>query len=311
MSKCTVRGNLGVTVAILAMLAFTGLARAAAYEHPQFYSNAEKEPGGQHVPFFSWGTVRLENTELLANDTELAESERAVSAECVNLMIGSTWNETEPGKTTERAYGEILEWTATGYAKEGQEPGSRCRWSQGYETWMGVEPPLSVKYELGQVAKGGGGTEERLVVSTNAEKGAKRLPPTVPWKWEATGELGSHGRETYKLKMGIGSSSCFPGFEVTEQPNHTTEKVYKAAPAGCVRMDLIIPAIGFEEELQGTLTFTLAPGIHSGLTPTTAALEGAGSGSLESIIGKWSVTTPIKLKMIGFQDSELLTFGVN
>jgi hypothetical protein len=71
---------------------------AVTNTHPRVYRDMESPLApGVHVPFIAAGTIRLTNMTL-------------GSVECVNLFYGEVWTETEPEGTTEKAYGEILDW---------------------------------------------------------------------------------------------------------------------------------------------------------------------------------------------------------
>jgi hypothetical protein len=296
----------GLLVAVSGMLALfaagASLAQAHPYEHPQQYRNEKKTVGGERVPQIIWSTVKLNNPTLSY-------------IECVNLVYGVGWNETEPGAETERAYGEVLQWTATGYLnKEYKEPSARCVVAAGVEAYAAVEPPIVKKYEVATVE----GKEKRVL------KEAKREPPTVPWNQEAIGEITPRGQEIFRLKTGLvkhgetkeeTAKTCYPGTEVTERVHtaeeaETTEKVLKTAPQGCIRVDIIVPAFGLEVAFQGSLTAKTINGAHNGLSPSHGTFTVSESGKLESLLGEGTTESLLEFKDLGFNSEELMTVGL-
>jgi len=304
----------GVSVGLAFVVAPAASQAAIVNAHPKAFINGEApSKPGVHEPFIAWGTIRLKNASL-------------GTLECVNLFFGANWNETEPEGTTEKAYGEILEWTATGFTnKEGGALSSRCKVSTaGAEAYAAVEPPLQKTKEVATVEG-----SEKIVI-----KEAKRDVPSVPWKGEGeTSEIARH--ERFLLRVGMPQVSnasgttgggrhgeCYPGEEVTEIPHTatspTTEKIQIPAPSGCVRVNTIINdealALHLEVEFQGTQR-TLDTNSSSGncLSPSKGEIKEAEAGTLESAAGPGSTNSvegeQVPLKTCGFQNEEGLTLG--
>lgn len=296
MSGRLMRRSLIAAMGVCAALALAPVvAQAAEWTAPHLYRNTESVSPREHIPWLSWGTLKLENAAL-------------GTITCVNISFGAWWQETEPGHSSERTYGEVLEWTGTGFtSKEGTNSSDRCASEQGFFPWAAVEPPLKVVPELAEV-KEAGTERERVVI-----KSVGREPPSVPWKQEAIGELAARGREVFKLKTGIGSPNCYPGIEITEKPKNGTEKEteerVKPAPPGCMRINIAAPEFGFEEEFQGTLSELITNGASNGLNPTTLTMQGVASGELESVAGMTPTTSEFPAHVEGYRNEELLTIG--
>jgi hypothetical protein len=295
MSKMAMSRALVLLAAAGALALPVSDAGAAEYQHPRLYRNETQTVSGERVPLLAWGTLDI-------------NSEALKAIKCVNLIYGDLWNATEAGAETEHAYGEVLEWTGTGFLnKESKEAGDRCQTAEGFEAWGAVEPPLYVTLRLADVKEGEGATEEREVINQ-----VRREPPSVPWRQEAIGELTPRGQEVMHLKTGIASSTCYPGDEITERQKNATEREtesrLRAAPPGCVRINIVIPQFGFEEEFQGSFRLKVINGAHNGLSASRMQVEGT-EERLESVFGPATVSTEVPLHLLGFATEELLTVG--
>jgi hypothetical protein len=304
----------------------------APWEHPLLYSGAEAKASGVQVPDFGWGTLTLTNRHL-------------PPLTCVNLIFGDVFNETEPAGHNQRAYGEVLEWTATAFANtSGAELSARCKSGSGAQAWVSVEPPLEQQYERVTLVGGPEAGSERLAI-----KQARRRPPSVPWRQEAYGEQNAASERHFFLRTGIATTErsqveaeeaiagvaterrtgCyrFPALtEVVREPGlesgRETEPALRPAPKGCVLATLIVPQFGFEVPFQGTLEPEVVEGAKNGLTPTRGVFKGGSIGSetetpserslerneryLMSIFGPAYTATGLPIKDLGFAHEELL-----
>jgi hypothetical protein len=160
----------------------------ASPEHPRLFSGAAEQIAGRERSLMGWGTLSLTNRPL----KEL---------ECVNVDFGELANETEPGgegnSEKVRAYGKILEWTATGHSSQSfTKLSSICNESEGYIAWAAVEPELNLVFEKAKVKEPG--TEpERLVI-----KEVMRHNPSLPWAQETKGEETANG-PLFWLRTGV------------------------------------------------------------------------------------------------------------
>jgi hypothetical protein len=323
----------GLAVAFVTGVGIVLMAPAAqaSPEHPQLFVGGEKKKGGSKVALFGWGAIKI--------------SSRATGeSECGNLVFGSLQNETEPGASTERAYGEVLEWTATGHiSTAGKELQAECVSSSGLITWAAVEPELE---ELLEDAKIGG--VERIVIHK-----VRRFSPSVPWREEIQGAE-TEGKEKFWIKTGIATTErsavereeatagiptesrtgCYHDPAVTEltrKPGFVTEKetelAVRPSPPGCIRLDFVSPEIAFETPFQGTLEPELTNGSKNALTPSTLTFLGGSINQsseaehesteerssernrreLVSAFGPYYYKSLIAQKLFGFLHEELLT----
>jgi hypothetical protein len=291
----------------------------ASLAHPRLVVSGEQTRPERKVPIVGWGTVRLTSRVLPAID-------------CVNLFYGDLYNATEPGGAGNsedvRAYGEVLQWTATGHMNAiGGELSARCRTSS-FNAWAAAEPGLEKQYERVTIGEGTESTE-RLAI-----KQVKRELPSVPWNQEARGtEIG--GSNTFFLTTGIAGdrteranveaeeaqagiptehrTGCYPQppfTEVVREPGvaepRETELALRSDPKGCVRIDIISPEVGIEEPFQGTLEPKVLNGARNCLSPMKWELEGTEEGHhMESVSGPGYARTMIPIKECGFANLEL------
>jgi hypothetical protein len=314
-------------LAILLALALAPSSALGSPEHPQLNEGGVKKPGGRKVPVIGWGTLKLSNRTI-------------GSAECAMTLTDDVFNATEPAASTERAYGEVLVWSATSFMNtSGGELSARCRSSSGFNLYAVAEPAPELSTEMARV-----GGQERLVI-----KGVRRSNPALPWRQEAEGTEGAASEKTFWLKTGIATSGreaveaeeaaagvptesrsgCYPNPPVTEVlrtpgflSERETELTLRPAPQGCVRVTVMWPELGLEMPVQGTLEPEVVNGVRNGLSPSSATFKGGFIGPetevpserssernarhMESSIGPWYVKSPIPTKGLGFLHEELL-----
>jgi hypothetical protein len=306
----------------------------ASVQHPVVTKGREVTPTGRQTASFAWGTIKLSNRTL-------------PPIECVNLVFGMGVNETEPGGAGNsekvRGYGEVMEWTATGFTNtNGGELSARCK-SSSFNAWAAVEPELEKQYERVTIGEGTEKTE-RLAI-----RQVKREVPSVPWKQEAQGsEIG--GSNVFYLTTGIASerterenveaeealanipterrTGCYPQpptTEVVREPGiveqRETEPKLRSDPRGCIRVDITAPEIGLETPFQGTLEPKIVNGAKNGLSPSKGEFEGgcpsgcSGTSErssernerhLESIFGPGYTKSFLAIKELGFANEELM-----
>jgi hypothetical protein len=302
-------------------------------EHPLLYVGGEKHKGGTKEPIVGWGTIKLTNRTL-------------GFIECVNLVYGDDVNETEPGSNpaTERAYGEILEWTGTSFSNSsGAELSGRCKTGNGLEAWAAVEPELEKTLTHVMISTEGRETE-RLAI-----RQVRREIPSVPWRgeargteisgtifnWVRTGIALTERTEVEAQEASVGipterRTGCYPQPPLTEivhEPGFTTQREselqVKRAPVGCIRVDIVAPELGIETPFQGTLEPEATNGAKNGLTPSKGEFKGGFVGGpteipserssekneyyLQSAFGPGYTKTILAIKELGFLHEELLT----
>jgi hypothetical protein len=261
---------------------------------PAWYKN-ERIIGSSHASIFGYGELTL-----AATNQELA-------AECVSLIFGSISDESREGGAL-RGYGQILGWWGGGHAPTAEHPelGSRCRLlaaggaSPG-EAWITPEGPLHTVVEQAETCINKQETRLSECPTKASEPGAERVltpvvtevsreAPSLPWNAELLSAEGPR-----HLRVGAPSEA---GRSCSEAP----------APAGCVRMTLVSPTLGWQLPVEGTLEPAVVNGIHNALTPSALEFESEKSGTLSSpAIASGGATLSGYIKIVGLSGQELIT----
>lgn len=246
--------------------------------HPEFFDNFVGLTS-THKGIVGWGPVKFASPNL---ETEI---------ECLNYFFGGVWNEGSPSV----GHGQILGWTGTGDATStGTSLNRECKFKKGtavVEAWMSDEPGI-----------GNGGR----TASTKL---------TVPWNAELRCG-GRAGEEVAILKIGIpngapSSTGCVSEAAekiAVEKEETESRGCYESpVPEGCIKVSLVQPALGLEEEYEGTLRPAWTNGFGNGLNASTQAFEGATSGHLR-LATTFATTATLsgQYKLIGYSASELI-----
>ncbi len=262
---------------LLAVLAVSlSLASSASAASPEFLSNLRPPTQGL-TPVIAWGEMNLEVGGLAASENPI---------KCTYLLNGAVGNEAGHG------VGEIQGFSSTckpfndcplcegGEApeKEGELPGEKA-------VYVSPELPFEEELREGEVCSEEGkktlnlcpGPEERTTV-----KYIKRLARRNSLPWKAQLISGVHAEEAANLfKLGATGSNCYP----TEKAIVEGKEVERAArfetvPAGCVAVNVIMPGIGFEDVLYGSLEPVFVNGFGNGLN--ASRLEFTEAGKLQT-----------------------------
>jgi hypothetical protein len=246
-----------------ALLALVPAAARASVEHPVLYEGGEQKRNGVPVMIIGWGAIRLLN--------------RYLDIECATDELGYGVNETEPGGSADRAYGEVQQWSAESNANWANfhEPSEGCTASGPLLGGFGpvvvaAEPPEELGTELATVNQ-----QERLAI---------RRPPVrrelgLPWRQEAQGTETLDGPMWY-LKTGIAETNrteieaeeakagtpterrtgCYPSppdTEIVRRPGFETERetelALRPAPQGCIHLTVWVPGLALAIPIQGSL----------------------------------------------------------
>jgi hypothetical protein len=193
--KVVLAGFASALIAAAAIPLAAPQAVQASPEHPRLVIGGEPTKPGMKVPIFAWGQVRLTNAVL-------------GTVECVNLFYGELHNETEPGGAGNnldvRAYGEILQWSASGFiTPAGTEPQAKCKDAQGLEIWATAERPLHVESTVGRFNLNGAATERLVAIGQPHDyTGPAGTFGLGHWHGRHPGELpfeeGSNGTGNYR-----------------------------------------------------------------------------------------------------------------
>ncbi len=230
--------------------------------------------------------------------------------ECVNLGLGSGWNEGSPL----RAFGQILSWSASGHVPEGSHAGlsSSCH------------PGTAGKSGSYATAEANAASEENA--SHEVEASLRKL--SVPWNVEFY--CGVRGEEYVGIvKIGTptsefphtGATNCpeTPSSEAEEKEiievnNGEREKkegcyASNPAPEGCVGVTIVEPGAGLEVSFGGTLRAHSENGVKNGLFATSWHFEGARSGALQCEFPRGCTATGAttgSVKEFGYKNIALL-----
>jgi hypothetical protein len=250
-----------------------------------------------------WGQIQLKNRNL-------------GSLECINLVFGTSFNNTEPGRTGEgtesvRSYGEVLGWSGTAFANaSGLEPLPRCKSSTGFVAWASAEPRPTVTAAT-TTNLNGAATERLVVIGPFGGTTSHRKPPELPWLGETVGTENTETKvKTFFAKTGVASdpterakveeeeaaagvpterrTGCYHNPLITEavrEPGfsqvHETELALNPGPKGCINVNIIAPEVGVEIPFTGTLEPEAVNGTKNGLSPSNAQFKGGFVGTEE------------------------------
>jgi hypothetical protein len=247
--------------------------------HPEIYTNRLRLNEASHNAIVGWGPLKFISSAL---ETEV---------ECVNLGLGSAWNEGTPPV----GRGEILSWNASGDAStQGAEMSRECAFrradSERAEAWITDEaPPV---------------------------EGVRRGPLSAPWGLQ----LVCVENETGKLALAqIGIPKGAPlttGCKTEAEEAAAVEKEEEertgcdavTVPEGCIKANLVVPSIGMEAVFEGTQRPQLLNGFVNGLHPSRWTFTGAAEGKLH-LRGVYSdvMSATGVVKVSGFQAVQLVT----
>jgi alpha-tubulin suppressor-like RCC1 family protein len=263
------------------------------YTEPRWYRNLVITANGSRIPIVGFGQITL------------SALHHEISAECVNMFGAYAVNENREN-TGNKGYGQVLTWWASGHAPSAEhtELSTGCRLNdEGViknEGWITPEAPLRETIQQGEVCigktvsledcpiKAGEPGAERELTSVVSSLG--REPSTAPWNMELVPKEGG-----IRVRVGVPTEK---GHSCTETP----------APAGCVRMTLVAPGLGWQLPIEGSFEPTLFIGLSSALSPSALEFEGTKSGTLQSpssILGSVSITGTVKF--LGGQGQEMIS----
>jgi hypothetical protein len=245
---------------------------------PEFFNNNVQLTLGSTPGFVAWGPLKFSSEALGAE------------WECVNLGFGRVYNEGIPpvGK------GQIMAWSAQGDASAG-----------------GVETRRSCKFKKAGVE----GEPEAWVSDEPALEGARKTPLNVPWNLQLVC-VENEGVASALVRIGIPSgaptttgcrSEAQEAAAIAKEENERNGCYAIEVPEGCVRMDVVAPAIGLEASFEGTFDPKMRDGFANGLHPSTWELNG-GPGLLH-LRGTFATTSAVSgaTKMVGLGSLQLIT----
>jgi hypothetical protein len=281
-----------VALGALGLLALQpALARANLEDgHPEWYGNNKLVSLESRVGVVQWGPVRLESVAL------------GEEIECVWLGFGYVNNEGTPafGK------GQIEGWAGQGDARAAGSAANReCHYNKAgvvspVESWMTDEP--------------------RQVFEP--VQGSRKTPLSVPWNFELLC-VEHEAVESALVRIGVPTGAPSPPAECKSEAARAEEIAGEESrreacfattvPEGCIKVNTVVPDLGLEEILEGSLEFNYVNGFTNGLHPSTVKQpEGEadhGQLHLRSAFASTSTFTSFgeSEKNVGFGALQLIT----
>lgn len=310
-----VRRMLVVTLGALALAGVSavpvlgGLARASAQSPPQFYVNGALPHmtgtlASSGVPVFSWGTVEMQTG--------------VGGITCTDELQGRIGNENG------RGVGEIQGFDASDcrdpelcahiivcgvFGKEGYGE---------YTVFVSAEMPLRPhKREAVVCLESAKGLSECPLESEREvvhwpELNIARRGTSLPWPLHTTRTVREE-EEVPTLSLGPEAQNCYPTeTTVVEGKQMQVPVEWAQVPAGCVKLDVIVPQLPGELVYYGQLEPELLNGVKNGLFPSRASfvapepLLQAGGGS-EGATREDHASLTGELRLAGASGVELIT----
>jgi hypothetical protein len=270
--------HVATTLAATAVLMSAGgpLAAVAHGEAPQWYSNGMKTPTTPGVQVVTAGSLKIE-----------FGPQAAETLTCSGFTLnGSVWNEAGQGVGSEEGFGAAGPCTFPEVEGEmfcGPLP-TNCH------PIVTTEMPLEEELVEGNICPEGGKLNECKAPGT-AEliRHARRPTGNLPWRAELLRGLREEEEaNVYRIGVGAEHASCYP----TEKAVVEGKEVERAAswqrvPHGCIKLNIVVPAIPLERVVYGTLEPRVLNGVVNGLHPTRLEF-GAAAGRLAVSEGELS-----------------------
>jgi hypothetical protein len=245
---------------------------------PEFFSNNVSLNAASKPGFVTWGALTFSSEAL---GTEWA---------CVDLGYGDIYNEGVPPV----GRGQILSFAAQGDASS-----------------LGTEARRSCKFKKTGVE----GEPEAWVSAEPALETTRKTPLSVPWNLQLSC-VENEGAQSSLIRLGIpngapATSGCRSEAEETAALTMEEEErkgcYATSVPEGCVRMNLIAPAIGLEAVFEGTLTPKMRDGFANGLRASMWQFPGAAAKlHLKGAFASTALSSG-EAKMVGSGGIQLIT----
>jgi hypothetical protein len=285
-----------VLLALCALSCAAAAATAPAIAaQPEWYVNFKLAPTTGGVPVVAWGELRL----VVAGET----------ITCKDVMSGSVWNENGRGAGQIEGFGA---GACTPFHENLCEVETReepCNHQQFITSEMPFEKELvegetcieSSKKTLSQCPGPSERTEKSLI------RHFRRRPPSFPWNMRLASGIREEEPVTL-LEIGNEGSACYPTeTKIVEGKETQVPASWEKVPAGCIRLDLLIPETGVEVPVYGAISPQLLNGSGSGLNPSRLSFALAGHLEVEEAPGTFSQAELTgTAKILGAEGRELL-----
>jgi hypothetical protein len=275
-------GPLDITVTTAGGTSATGSADQFTYTmplaagDPVFYSGSLRLSGAR-IGVISLGPIKFASAALGAE------------WECVGLGFGNVGNEGSPPIGT----GQILSFSA-----------------QGDISALGTEARRSCKFKKAGLE----GEPEAWITDEPTLETTRKTPLSVPWNLQLVC-VENEGAQLPLVKIGIpnglpASSGCHNEAEAAAAQAKEEEErkgcYATSVPEGCVKLDMLAPALGLEAVFEGSVLPKVLDGFSTGLRPSS--LEYTGGLAKLHLHGGFANTALASgtSKLVGFGGMQLI-----
>jgi hypothetical protein len=251
--------NVATALAAMAVLLSAGgpLASRAHGEAPQWYSNGMKAPTGPRVPVVSAGELKIS-----------FGPQAGETLTCPGFTLNG-------GVANESGQGVGLE---EGFAADGA-----CKFPEfESELFCGplpatchvivtAEMPLEEEFREGIICPEGNKLSECKEPGTaQLVTHARRPTGNLPWRGELVRVLREEQEPIlYRIGVGAEHASCYPKEKVVVEGKEVERAAtWQKVPPGCIKLNIVVPAVPLERVVYGTLEPTVMDGFVNGLHPT-------------------------------------------
>jgi hypothetical protein len=293
------RIGVGVVLVVMALAAVSAPPSAGAEVPPQFYVNNLLR-GETPRPLVGWGEVSFQTTNV-------------GKVHCLELLDGSAWN-----RAGASGAGELEQFTGTQCEDPELEhlplPEALCLREdcvRPLTIFVTTEMPIALKVHEAVICINASKTLRECKEPAERETAKMiteyhRRTTSLPWKFSLVRGVREE-EETRLMQIPPAGLNCYPKENVIVEGKETeVPAVWEKVPAGCVKLNFIIPQIPAEMVFYGAQEIWLLNGVRNGLSPTHLKLvepgrltEGGPGGAQAALTGE--------ARLLGAQGQELIT----
>jgi hypothetical protein len=298
------RIRIGAVLAVL-VLAAVSAPNAGAEGPPRFYLN-DLLTGETPRPLVGWGEVTFETTSV-------------GKVHCLELLDGSAWNRVGASGAgeLEQFTGEECEDPEIEHLPQVERLCTVEGCARPLTIFVTTEMPIAVKLQEAIICVNASKTlreckepAERTTAKLVTEY--RRRTTSVPWKLSLVRGLREE-EEVRLVQMGSASSTCYPKEKViVEGKEEEVPAGWEKVPAGCVKLNFVIPQIPAEMVFYGSQEVELLNGTKNGLSPSrlrffeSGLLAYGGSGA-RPVSSGGQVLLKGEARLLGASGQELIT----
>jgi hypothetical protein len=304
------RRALALTVLLLVVVLARGASPAFAIGPPHFYAN-NNLLGATATPTFAWGQLTLPTS--------------VGSVTCTLILPGQVRNEGRHG------VGEINGLTG-GLCSDPELcklVNAECPSLEPEReptVYVTAEMPLRPnEIQEAEFCKEPGKAVTSCPLESERETATmarhlRRRGTSFPWHAELI-DLIVEEEETHSLQLGRPGTTCYPKEKViVEGKEQEVPVTWEKVPAGCVKLNVVVPQFPIELVYYGRLQPVLLNGAKNGLSPSRLDFGFAGEDELElgggrtvgaittgeNVVAKGIATVSGMLKILGLASEELI-----